>query len=127
MTPNPITYRTLYKKSKIEFVATLTSTYFPSSYSGGSTYSILQNYSHFTYFEINPFNPSQLSFRGDLLTSALPPHWKLCILTTDTTLQTFYSYITFQIPPSWHFTQNPIHITKQILDPASLKPSPWEP
>jgi hypothetical protein len=115
LTPNPMTYRTLYKKAKIEFVATLTSTYFPSTYTGGSTYSILQNHEHFTYFEINPANPTQLSFRGDLLTSALPPRWKLCILTTDATPNTFYSYHTFEIPPTWHFTQNPIQITNQIL------------
>jgi hypothetical protein len=69
MTPDPITYRTLYKKAKIESVATFTSTYFPSSYSGGSTYSIIPNYEHFEYFQINPTNPNKLDFRGDLLTS----------------------------------------------------------
>ena len=69
MTPNPAVDQTFSKKAKIENVATLASMHYLSNYLGASTYSIVQNYEHFSYFEINATVPNQLDFWGDLFTA----------------------------------------------------------
>ena len=69
MAINSSLVRTINRKAKIENVATFTTTHYPSGYAGVYTYSIVPNYEHWEYFEINAGVPTQLDFRGDKLTA----------------------------------------------------------
>jgi hypothetical protein len=69
MALNSLLVGTLNRKAKIENVATFTTTHHSAAYAGGYSYSIVPNYEHFDYFEINASVTNQLDFRGDKLTS----------------------------------------------------------